>query len=431
MPPVLPVGPGPAAVGEVGLVTRPRPGSRPGRDTNPRGSGPRAARRPGRGSARGRPDGDVDRIAVGGDLRLGDRSGHGRTEGREDRATRPAQVITHDVRPDGHPLQRLGVDLDAQPRAGQGAGPAAVAEGDVARSGCRRGCGGRRSLRRNGGPGRCDARWRPAAESRAVSPGWQPSWTPRPARRARPMIRRDGMIPPHFESRTLNRSAVRPLDRPDGVGIAAERLVEHDRDAEPRAKVGQGVDLGVADGLLQDRRAEAEQGPDPLDQALGRPGLVGVEPDVHPPAEDRPQAGQPRRVVLAGDPDLELGLPEPIEPHLPRRDRFLPGPLGRDGPAVADPRRPGFRVDTRSLDPAQPRRTTSRTAGRRRRAGPVPARIARRCRPCRAGRPRSPAGGAHRSAGRRRRSRRGGRWRGPTSNRPRASKVVSIVSPVT
>ena len=71
------------------------------------------------------------------------------------------------------------------------------------------------------------------------------------------MIRSDGKIPPHFESRTFKRSAVPPLDRRDGVGIPAQRLVEHDGNAQPRPKLRQAIDLGVRHRLLEGRRSES------------------------------------------------------------------------------------------------------------------------------------------------------------------------------
>ena len=113
---------------------------------------------------------------------------------------------------------------------------------------------------------------RPAAESRPVSPGWQPSWSPIPDRWASAMIRSVGTIPPHFESRTLKQVGRPPLDRSDRVGIAAERLVEHHRHAESGTELGQRIDLGVGHRLLQGRGGR-------------RPGAAG-------PVRPRSTAGQ-------------------------------------------------------------------------------------------------------------------------------------------
>ena len=113
------------------------------------------------------------------------------------------------------------------------------------------------------------------------------------------MIRNDARMPPHLEIRTLKISAVPRAIGRLGVGEPAERFVEHHRDAQSRPELGQGIDLRVRHGLLQRRRAEPPQRLDALDQLGRRPRLVGVEPDIHPPAEDPPHALQPRGIVLA------------------------------------------------------------------------------------------------------------------------------------
>ena len=53
--------------------------------------------------------------------------------------------------------------------------------------------------------------------------------------------------PPHFEIRTLVRSAVPRLD--GSVGVAAERLVEHDGQSQARADLRLNIDLGMGHRL--------------------------------------------------------------------------------------------------------------------------------------------------------------------------------------
>ena len=48
-----------------------------------------------------------------------------------------------------------------------------------------------------------------------------------------------------------------PLDRRNRIGIAAQRLVEHDGNAQARPELGQAVDFGVRHGLFEGGRAES------------------------------------------------------------------------------------------------------------------------------------------------------------------------------
>ena len=102
---------------------------------------------------------------------------------------------------------------------------------------------------------------------------------PRPP--ARPMIRSDGKIPPHFESRTLSRSAVRSFDRGLCIRVSTQGLVEHDGYTEARTKLGKSSDLGMRNRLFEGRRTERKQRRHAIDELGRRPGLVGVEPDIH------------------------------------------------------------------------------------------------------------------------------------------------------
>ena len=79
----------------------------------------------------------------------------------------------------------------------------------------------------------------------------------------------------------------------------------------------------------------SQQGADAGGQLTGRPCFVGVDPHVHPPAKDSPQAGETRRVVLPLDSDLELIAGEAVRTHERRdagrdTDTGLPSGCARD-----------------------------------------------------------------------------------------------------
>ncbi len=160
---------------------------------------------------------------------------------------------------------------------------------------------------------------RPAAERSDVSPGWHPSCTPSPDRCARPMIRSEGMIPPHFDSRTFKRSAVPIVHGRNSVGKAAERLVEHDRYSQSRAELGKREHLGVRNRLFEGRRPKTPERLDTIDQLGRRPRLVGVEPDVHAPAQEPPHFLQPPGVILSLGSDLDFHLMKAVNPDLQGR----------------------------------------------------------------------------------------------------------------
>ncbi len=240
-------------------------------------------------------------------------------------------------------------------------------------------------------------------------------------------------MPPHLEIRTLKMSAVPRATAASASGKPAERLVEHHRDAQPRPELGQGIDLRVRHGLLQRRRAEPPQRLDPLDQLGRRPRLVGVEPDIHPPAEDPPQRPQPARIVLPLGADLDLHLVEPVDPDLHGRAPLAQRRLGRDRPAVADglrrrvPLEPFGRRPARRPGPPTRRTESAERVEHRQLQGALRG-VARH------------AAGVGlvlrdpqrlRAAGRPRRNRPAGRSGAAQSCADSSSKAVSTVSPVT
>ena len=59
------------------------------------------------------------------------------------------------------------------------------------------------------------------------------------------------------------------------------------------------IHLGVRNGLFEGRRPKAQERLDTIHQ-LGRwPRLVGVEPDVHAPAQEPPHFLQPPGIILS------------------------------------------------------------------------------------------------------------------------------------
>ena len=179
-------------------------------------------------------------------------------------------------------------------------------------------------------------------EERRSRRGGSRAGRPGPIDGPAPMIRRIGRIPPHFESRTLNRSAVLRSMARDRVGIAAERLVEHHRHAEPRAGARPGRRPRHAGRAAPAPRGEnGSSGRDPLDAA--RPPATPRWRRAGGPSAargSRRSRAEPRRVVLAGDAHLDLHLAEAVEPHLPAPRS---APCGVDSAviaaAVADPAR--------------------------------------------------------------------------------------------
>ena len=115
-----------------------------------------------------------------------------------------------------------------------------------------------------------------------------------------------------------------PLDRPDGVGIAAERLVEHHRHAQAAA--------GARPGRRPRRAAPAAPGPRGGTGGAARPGRRPRRPTTPRwrrsgcPSAGRGSAGARRSRAGSSwpvDADLDLDLGEPVEPHLPGRDPLL------------------------------------------------------------------------------------------------------------
>ncbi len=239
-------------------------------------------------------------------------------------------------------------------------------------------------------------------------------------------------MPPHLESRTLNRSAVFRATAASASGKPQSDSSSMTGTPSRRRRSARAIDLGMRHGLLQGRRAEPPQGLDALDQLGCGPRLVGIEPDVHPPAEDPPQGAEPPRIILSLGAHLHLHLVEAVDPDLHGRPPFAESGLGRDGPAV--PYGPGCRVTVEAPRPRPARRPappTRRTGGRMRRARPAPGRTARHCPPCPAGPTRSPGAAATRAARPPGGNRPAGRSRAPSRAPTSTPNVDSTVSPVT
>ena len=183
-------------------------------------------------------------------------------------------------------------------------------------------------------------------------------------------------------------SAGRVPDGGDRVGIAAERLVEHHRHAQPGPQSRPRRDLAVRDGLLQDRDARIVAGgrPAPAARRLTRPRWRRAGG----PSAARGCAGTIGAAQTSSwpaTPTLVFTSAKAVEPELDGGDQLVAPGFGRD--RRADSELCGARNAVAALGrpPARPPgRPVRRRHGRRRRAGRVRGHTGRHCRPCRAGR---------------------------------------------
>ncbi len=214
------------------------------------------------------------------------------------------------------------------PGPSKGRRPAAEAESHVVRgSSWRRECDGRRNLRRSAAPRLDRPDGGPRHDSKDVSPGWQPSWMPRPERSSEADDLERWKDPAAFREPNVEQVGRSVVDRGLCIGVSTQGLVEHDGHTQARTKLGKSPDLGMRNGLFEGRWTERKQRRHAIDELGRRPRLVRVEPDIHATSEYRSHPSQPATIVLALGTHFDFHLMETVNPHLQGRDALGAGSI--------------------------------------------------------------------------------------------------------
>jgi hypothetical protein len=211
---------------------------------------------------------------------------------------------------DGHAFEPRAIDRDAQARAAERRGPAAPAEGEILG---RQPLGHQQSIeasfeitnvgdrrREVSTGGGQDSRLSDLATELIAEPG---------------LLRDRGDPQRRDETATLREPDVKQIARAVfdgmlGVGLAAQRFVQHHGDAQARADCGEPLDFPVRHRLFERRDAQRQERRHVRLQFAAGPGLVRVDPQVAAAADGTPHPEHGRPVVGAGHAHLHLALVE-------------------------------------------------------------------------------------------------------------------------